>query len=247
MDKEIKYYNSGNIYCEEYRQNGYICREDGDNPSIIFYFDSPDKKIKEMQYFNKNRFTRTDFINFPCIIKFYENGNVKQEVFYRFYTGIYKKINYYISGNISGEFLYKFNKLHNDDNNNEIAYIEYYDNKLNSIKTKKYYNNGKLCRTKDRPAVIKYYENGEIKKEEYYLLNNRHRSNNKPAVIEYYENTNIKTEKYYINGFYKNENDKFVICEYSEDGNTIKETYLNEFKQFVIIERIGLLTKSNFK
>ena len=50
---------------------------------------------------------------------------------------------------------------------------------------------GQLHRENDQPAVIKYYENGEILTEEWYLNGRTHRENDQPAVIKYYENGEI--------------------------------------------------------
>jgi antitoxin component YwqK of YwqJK toxin-antitoxin module len=74
-----------------------------------------------------------------------------------------------------------------------------------------------LHREGDLPAVIKYYDNGNVKLEQWYCYNELHRGshniedwygrdrsrvNNLPAVIEYYQNGNIKSREWYIFGEY---------------------------------------------
>jgi len=88
-------------------------------------------------------------------------------------------------------------------------YTQYYSG------TKKIYRewyklNGKRHR-EDGPAVIYYYENGNIKIEYYYINGNSHRENG-PADIWYYENGSIKCEYYFINGkqLTKEQFDKYI-------------------------------------
>jgi len=57
----------------------------------------------------------------------------------------------------------------------------------------------------DGPALIKYYDNGNIEYEEYWINNIRHRLDG-PAYIEYDETGKAKYQDYYINGkFHTNE------------------------------------------
>lgn len=71
-----------------------------------------------------------------------------------------------------------------------------YDHK--SCKTEYYYLNFQYHRT-DGPAIITYYESGQISHEYYYLNGQRHRIDG-PAYIEYDESGKIKNERHYING-----------------------------------------------
>ena len=63
----------------------------------------------------------------------------------------------------------------------------------------RYYIKGtnKLHR-EDGPAIIHYYENGNIE-EEYYFINGKSHREDGPADIWYDKNGNIQSEWYYIN------------------------------------------------
>jgi len=88
-------------------------------------------------------------------------------------------------------------------------HIDYYPG------TKKIYRefyklNGKRHR-ENGPAMIWYYENGNIEIEEYYINDEYHREDG-PAYIRYYKNGNISNERYCINDKYltKQEFDKYI-------------------------------------
>ena len=64
------------------------------------------------------------------------------------------------------------------------------------IRSKSYHINGKIC---DGLSQIYYYENGQIKTK-VYMLNENFHNNDGPAIINYYENGELQSEYYFING-----------------------------------------------
>ena len=66
-----------------------------------------------------------------------------------------------------------------------MASIETINFPNGNIKQQSYTLDGKLHRTDDNPAKIKYYENGNIKSEQYWIDGEFHRTDDKPAVIKY--------------------------------------------------------------
>jgi hypothetical protein len=70
------------------------------------------------------------------------------------------------------------------------------------------------------PAVIYFYENGNIKYEGYYLNGKQHREDG-PALIQYNHNRNIICEEYHLNNI-----------EYS------KQNYLEQIKKLKSFNKI---------
>ena len=79
---------------------------------------------------------------------------------------------------------------------------------------------GKCHREGDKPACIKYYENGNVQCEEYFLNGKPNRNGDKPTYIEYYENGNIKYESYKVNNEFYREGGKPCKIQYSLDTET---------------------------
>ena len=75
------------------------------------------------------------------------------------------------------------------------------------------------------------YDNGKTKSIKHFLNGHLHRDKNQPAVIEYFEGGNIKKEMYYLNGVLHNE-DGLAIKEYNEKGRIISEKYYINGKNF---------------
>jgi len=61
-----------------------------------------------------------------------------------------------------------------------------------------YWINNKLHR-EDGPAVIVYYEDGQIKRIEYWVNNQLHKLDG-PAFIWYKENGTVEEESYFVDG-----------------------------------------------
>jgi antitoxin component YwqK of YwqJK toxin-antitoxin module len=87
---------------------------------------------------------------------------------------------------------------------------------------------GEYHRT-DGPAVIRYYQDGEIRSEEYYVNGQSHRMDG-PAYISYYNNGQIKYEEYSINN-QRHRVDGPAYIGYFKDGSTDCEQYWINGKQ----------------
>jgi len=74
------------------------------------------------------------------------------------------------------------------------------------------------------PAVIYYYENGNIRYKSYWVNGKKHRLEG-PAYISYYENGNIRCESYWVNSE-EHRLDGPAYIEYHENGNIHFESYL---------------------
>lgn len=82
--------------------------------------------------------------------------------------------------------------------------------------------NGKIHRSNILPAIIEYYMNGSLCSESFYTNGFENRLYSKPSTIEYYPNGIIKKKYYYVNGELFNENGPIMI-EYDEDGIITRE------------------------
>ena len=126
-------------------------------------------------------------------------------------------------------------------------WVEKHHHRNCPLKTRYWVKDDKYHRL-DGPAIINYYENGQIEKEEYYINGLLYRENG-PSIVRYYRNgdkaeehwsyeNGIKkqTSLYYRNGnlkcqFYfnnKNELSKLdgpAIIRYSENGSIESEEY----------------------
>jgi hypothetical protein len=83
-----------------------------------------------------------------------------------------------------------------------------------------------LLHRTDGPALIKYYQNGNIKIEKWYQNGKRIHDDVNPCVIDYYPSGNIK-----FNIFYRNPDldEPAFIAYYDNNGNTIEgEMWGNE-------------------
>ncbi len=59
--------------------------------------------------------------------------------------------------------------------------------------------NGKRHRAGDKPAYIRYYENGQVKYEKWRENGKLHRVD-KPAYIAYFESGQVRCEEWWENG-----------------------------------------------
>ncbi len=83
------------------------------------------------------------------------------------------------------------------DNKMSTPNIFYRPNK--TIEKVEYRNeNNQLHRT-DGPAVVCYYENGQVQRESYYLDDKLHRTDG-PSDVWYFKNGQVSSEHYHFNG-----------------------------------------------
>lgn len=65
---------------------------------------------------------------------------------------------------------------------------------------------GDFDRSDDNPAIIHYYENGNVKSEEWFSNGNEHRDHGSPAKIVYHKNGTVVREEYYVHGLQQEQN-----------------------------------------
>lgn len=104
----------------------------------------------------------------------------------------------------------------------------------NDIQNKKYretwYRDGKIHRD-DKPADIRYWNNGNKSEENWYQDGNMHREN-APAQRGWYENGNKYYESWHYNGKQHRENGPAEIL-WDENGNVFKkEWWINDVRQY---------------
>lgn len=63
----------------------------------------------------------------------------------------------------------------------------------------------------DAPAIITYYESGNLKREEYYRNGLRHNAS-APAVVEYNEDGSVIIQYYYLHGKYYNDILSYMVA-----------------------------------
>lgn len=97
------------------------------------------------------------------------------------------------------------------------ALIEFYNTEIKqafrgNIKTKKYFINGKCCRSNGKPSEVEYFDvkgKNKIKSQIYRNMDgeihrdpivNRAGILDQPAIIEYYPSGQLKFKAYYVNG-----------------------------------------------
>ena len=85
--------------------------------------------------------------------------------------------------------------------------------------------NGLLHR-EDGPAVIVYYENGNIKSEEYYIDGERHREDG-PTQISYYSDGLISEVSYFLNGIRHRDQAPAIQTFYNNGKKSSELYYIN--------------------
>jgi hypothetical protein len=101
---------------------------------------------------------------------------------------------------------------------------------------------GKYHREGDKPAVIRYYPNKNVKSMTYYKNNITNRESDKPSEIEFYLNGNLKTLKYYKDSLVHRDPKKGpALIEFEEDGKKAFEQWIeySEIKKTVYYDENG--------
>ena len=91
-----------------------------------------------------------------------------------------------------------------------------------------WYKNDKLHR-EDGPAEIRYHDDGSIVEEGWYKNGQQHREDG-PARIRYFLNGSIEEEVWYKNGKWHREDGPAVI-QYDEDGSIYVETWYKNWQR----------------
>ena len=114
-----------------------------------------------------------------------------------------------------------------------------------NIKRKCWYiNNNKFHRV-DGPAYICFYKSGEKEMEQWFLNDVRHREDG-PTIVSYYKSGKIEEEEWFIDVTHRVEGPAY-IC-YFESGETLRERwYINddELKDNELIEYKEWLIDNN--
>lgn len=106
----------------------------------------------------------------------------------------------------------------------EDVEVELYKNK--KVRNIFVYDKNKKLHSFDRPAIMSYYENGDLKYEKYFFHGKQHRDNNLPGFIEYDKNGNIITLEYYKYGDLHRIDGPASISYNSEGENKVCDFYV---------------------
>lgn len=104
-------------------------------------------------------------------------------------------VEYDNNGDVKYEYYFQYGKKHNE---NGPAYIHRHDK---IIRYEKWIINDKTHRL-NKPAVLYYYDNGQLKFETYYEDGKCHRVNG-PALIIYNKDGSVKSQNYFYHGVKK--------------------------------------------
>lgn len=123
-----------------------------------------------------------------------------------------------------------------------MQYIETWDDFWNCLRKSEWFNeNGLRHRDSDLPAIISYYNNGEIDYMDFYQHGMRHRDEDLPAFVIYNRDGSIAREAWWTHGklfrFPMNgemlpnmviyENGK-IICEWWANGKKVKSKIISK-------------------
>ena len=128
----------------------------------------------------------------PAKITYYKGGGVKSRKYVRYGIPI-SKISLYPSGNVKNKIVFKEGKIKYFDLGYLAVKTQIFYNSENEINRN----------SEEGPSLIKYNEKKEIKCIKFYENGKIHRSKNKPAVVNFiYEDGKIKMEEcfHYIQG-----------------------------------------------
>lgn len=227
----VAYYKEGVIHRENkaaiitYDDDGNIIQQSwiidnkqhraNDFPSSISYYISfpgvinPKAKVwtVEGKFYRKN--------DGPTKEMYYENGNIKQEAWWK------------VSDDFKSIMLYR-------ESNEMPSRIFYYDTPDHKVKSELFTSTKEET---DYCLKIDYYQNGSIEKESWMIVQNNmnlesrfayHRDNDKPAVTSYYESDNsVKGEIKTIEWFNKGVRHRSIgpaLLTFDQDGR-IKKMY----------------------
>ena len=101
-------------------------------------------------------------------------------------------------------------------------------NKDGIVKEIKYLNGKKELHNNNGPALVMYYENGNIKSKYWYQNGKLHREcegADLPVSVGYYENGNISCEEWYQNDEVHRDGNLPAIIKYNIDGKVINNLY----------------------
>lgn len=83
---------------------------------------------------------------------------------------------------------------------------------------------GHYHRDGDKPALIRYYDNGNKRSERWLYRDHLHRCDDEPAVIFYYANGNVRQEEWFVNGEkHRVDPTEPTIVRYNNDGTVTKD------------------------
>ena len=194
-------------------------------PSVIKYY--PNGLIQHELYYKDNKIHRDN--NLPAKIFYRTCGAIMCQA-YAINGCIHNDngpahIEYYPSGNIKIIMYYKYNKCNNffDTKDCKIkpAYIKYSED--GNVLKEKYMINNQL----HRGVVI---EDCETTTEGSEAQDCEAEDCDKPAYIKYSEDGYILKEKYCVNGIYKRTNiDDPTIIEYNNNGNDVVNVYTDKY------------------
>lgn len=183
---------------------------------VIYYYDENDEKIiSEIDYLYNGRFHRE---NGPAKLFLYDNGNIKEEHYYR--NGEF----YPDSKGVTIRKFFKNGALKSTCEQIKDNYIKITNYNKSDLKVdEKYYFNGNLHKV-DGPAMIIYYNDGKTIKEQYwYRFGKLHRLY-EPAVQ--YDNNGNVISSYYIDGIKFEDILKHAIVSATFENNEIN-IYIN--------------------
>lgn len=224
----IEYHDDGEtIKREEYYKNDKLHREDG--PALIEW--RLNKVIRYVEFYYNGKLHN---LNGPARLVYDDNSNLSSESWYE--NGINhrdggKASNRYYDKN--GNLQKEIYKVNGPFRNNEPYLITYYEN--GNIEHKAYNEIWDYKGT--YPSKFYYYPCGAVKSVEYTIYGTPGRDYDQPAVLEYYEDGNIKCKHYCRNGCYYRLNGPSKIS-YHPCGAIKSEEYLkNSYDDWTIIEQ----------
>lgn len=126
----------------------------------------------------------------PVRIIYYQNGNKQDEFWLK--HGIYHRengpaqISYFSNGNIKQKVWWYNNNRVNVDKEQPTS-IYFYDNPFSSKKEEIWYSFLYAKHRENRPALIAYYESGNVSLESWYKNGEFFREDDKPATVQYFD------------------------------------------------------------
>src|SRR3990167_9387916 len=101
----------------------------------------------------------------------------------------------------------------------------YHTFKMDKYDMKHGVKNGQVHRSSGAPAVITYYDDGQIQSREWYIDGMSHRIDD-PSVINYFENGKIRSKSWLINHSFCRPGSSPAIIRYFENGQIQNELYI---------------------